>query len=71
MILSNLKCRKAPSLFGHAINIWRDFMSSVCYFEEFPASRENICPKKTYVILKIIPSAIYIRKSNDDSRFYA
>ena len=24
-----------------------DFMSSVCYFEEIPASRENICPKKT------------------------
>ena len=22
-------------------------MSSVCYFEEFPASRESICPKKT------------------------
>ena len=38
--------RNAPELFGHAINILRDFMSSVCYLEELPASRENICPKK-------------------------
>ena len=33
--------------FGHAINKLRDFMSSVRYLEEFPASQENIFPKKT------------------------
>ena len=29
--------RNTPELSGHAIYILRNFMFSVCYFEEFPA----------------------------------
>ena len=36
-------------------------MSSVCYFEEFLRHEKKFAQRKFYVILKIIPSAIYIR----------